>query len=264
MKLDRVVFALNSNPLYSGMWNIVSEVYSKKTPLIPTLLFVGTQEELEKEVNFNFGEVYLLPKHEEFISNPSLDWTVTWCLYWGIANLFPNDFCLTSGMDEIPLSSVLWDRIEPIDDSKFVVGLGPHPYGPEKLIGSGQNSGKGSTFKKLFNIDNDLHDELHKVWSIKTQLPRASSIGKGNNWWGLDEDYISTFVFDSPDVYFLEEAWVSENLQSKKICRSRDGFGYNAELINNGFYWTAHMVRPLSDPNNQALIDKLLKDIRIR
>tara|TARA_R100001129_G_scaffold141477_1_gene102704 strand:+ start:2918 stop:3706 length:789 start_codon:yes stop_codon:yes gene_type:complete len=262
MKLDRVVFALNSNPLYSGMWDIVSEVYSKKTSLIPTLLFVGTQDELEKEINFNFGEVYLLPKYEEFISNPSLDWTVTWSLYWGISNLFPNDFCLTSGMDEIPLSSALWDMIEPIDDSKFVVGLGPHPYGSHKLIGSGQNSGKGSTYKKIFDIKDDLYEELKRIWDLKEKLPRANLIG--GSWWGLDEDYISTKVYNNSDVHFLDQDWVNNNLQSKKICRSRDGFGYNAELINNGFYWTAHMVRPLSDPNNQALIDKLLKDIRIR
>ena len=261
MKVDRIVFCLNSSPLYSGMWDIVAEAYCKTTSLIPTLLFFGTEEELEKEVKSDFGEVYLLPKFEEFIVNPSLDWSVTWSVHWAMANKFSEDICSFSGIDEIPLSTVLWDHIKTVDESKLIIGLGGQPYGTNNLIASGHNFAKGSTYKKVFDIKDDLYEELKRIWDLKEKLPRAHLIG--GSWWGLDEDYISTKVYNNRDVHFLDQQWVSDNLQTKKICRS-SGFSYCAEKLKDGFYWTAHMLRPLSDDNNQLKIDNLLKDAGIR
>ena len=88
MKIDRVVFCLNSSPTYSGMWDIVSEVYTKHTNIKPTLVFSGTEKELLDEVKKDFGEVFLLPKYQSVVSNPSLDWSVTWTAFWAMANLF--------------------------------------------------------------------------------------------------------------------------------------------------------------------------------
>lgn len=261
MKVHRIVFCLNSSPIYSGMWDVVSEVYCKTTLLIPTLLFFGTKEELEKEVKSDYGEVYLFPKFEEFIANPTLDWSVTWSVHWAMANKFSEDICSFSGIDEIPLSTVLWDKIKAIDESKLVIGLGANPYGSNNLIASGHNFAKGSTYKKIFDIKDDLYEELKRIWDLKEKLPRANIIG--GVWWGLDEDYISTKVYNNSDVHFLDQDWINTNLQSKKICRS-SGFNYCPEKLKNGFYWTAHMVRPLSDQNNKDLIYKLLKDLKIK
>ena len=271
MKIDRVVFCLNSSPLYSGMWDIVSEVYSKTTDFIPTLIFCGTKEEMQQEVKSEYGEVYLFPRYPEVIVNPNLDWSVTWTLYWAIANKFPDDVCLFSGIDEIPISSVLWDKIADIPDDKYVVPLGPHPYrkyGLDGIIATGHNCAKGHVFKKIFNIENNLKDELLRVWNLRFECSKRIpknlfALQNNQQWWGLDEAYTSSIVYENPDVVFLKDDWIQENLQGRKIDRST-GCAYDIGLLKERYYWTAHLVRPLSVLNNKKIITQLLKDMGIR
>tara|TARA_R100000388_G_C7243946_1_gene163528 strand:- start:3846 stop:4643 length:798 start_codon:yes stop_codon:yes gene_type:complete len=262
MKIDRAVMCLNSSLLYSGMWDIVAKVYKETTDIIPTLIFCGTQEELDREVKTEHGDVYLFPKYEKFIQRPDLDWTVTWTLFWAIANKFPNDVCCFTGIDEIPISSVLWDKISSISDDKYVVGLGANPYGDIKHIASGHNIAKGSTFKKILQIEDSLELELKRIWDVRYQLSN-SNFGwnlEQNNWWGMDEAYISSKLYDHDDVIFMDNRWVSQNLQSKKIDRMYN-CSYELDRLKNKDYWTAHLVRPLTDPSKKQIVLNLIKDM---
>jgi len=274
MDINRVVFCLNSSPVYSGMWDIVSEVYTKTTDFTPTLIFCGTQDELDQEVKSNFGEVYLFPRYPEVIQNPNLDWSTVWTLFWAIANKFPNDICLFSGIDEIPISTVLWDRVATYPDNKYIVPLGADPYRiyrqrglpyySQPTIATGHNCGKGSTFKRIFQIENDLQDELQKVWNCRDRFRQISihpTMGSVE-WWGIDEAYTSKFVYDHPDVIFFEEEWVQEYLQGRKIDRSV-GCSYDINKLKEKYYWTTHLVRPLAEPNNMQKVSRLLADMGI-
>ena len=271
MKIDRVVFCLNSSPVYSGMWDIVSEVYTKITDFTPTLIFCGTQKELEREVKSDFGEVYLFPRFPQVITNPNLDWSVTWTLHWAIANKFPNDVCLFSGIDEIPISSVLWDKLEKIPNDKYVVTQGTNPYkeyGFEGVIANGHTCGLGSTFKRIFEIEDDLEDELDRIWDSRYEFSKRIpqnlfNLEKKQEWWGLDEAYISSKVYDHPDVIFLEDDWVQKNLEDKKIDRS-NGCIYDVNRLRERDHWTAHIVRPLSNLGNKKIVVQLLKDMGLR
>jgi hypothetical protein len=253
------------------MWDIVSEVYTRTTDFIPTLIFCGSQEELNREVKSNFGEVHLFPRYPEVIKNPNLDWSVTWTLYWAIANKFPDDVCLFSGIDEIPISTVLWDRLEKIPNDKYVVPLGANPYrkfGLHGIIASGHNCALGSTFKRTFQIEEHLDDELKKVWNLRYEyskrVPRnLFALENLQQWWGLDEAYISSKVYDHPDVIFFEDEWAQEYLQARKIDRSSDCV-YDIDKLRERYYWTAHLVRPLSDPNNKRIVMQLLEDMGLR
>tara|TARA_R100001082_G_scaffold110310_1_gene89892 strand:+ start:224 stop:1021 length:798 start_codon:yes stop_codon:yes gene_type:complete len=265
MKIKRAVVCLNSSPLYSGMWDILAEVYEKTTDIIPTLIFCGTKDELEKEVKTDFGEVYIFPQYKEFVERPDLDWTVTWTLFWAIANKFPDDVCCFTGIDELPISAVLWEKISKIPDNKYIVGLGSKPYGDFEHIASGHNIGKGSTFKKILDIHSDLKVELNRVWELRYDLSRCN-FGwnlEDNGWWGMDEAYISSKLYDHPDVVFIDNDWVSENLQSKKIDRMFN-CSYDIHRLNTKDYWTAHLIRPITDPNKKEIVLRLLKDMGIR
>ncbi len=262
MKIDRVVFCLNSSPTYSGMWDIVSEVYTKHTNIKPTLVFSGTEKELLDEVKKDFGEVFLLPKYQSVVSNPSLDWSVTWTAFWAMANLFSDEVCSFSGIDEIPISDKLWKKIEEVPDDRYVVGLGANPYGNLKHIASGHNCAKGHTFKSILEIEDSLEQELHRIWNIRNDLKHYISAWNAEqmSWWGLDEAYISSKLYGHDKVVFMNDQWVDEQLQKRKICRGSN-CNYDKQKLKERYYWTAHMVRPLSDPNNLKKILQLVEDL---
>lgn len=263
MKIDRVVFCLNSSPTYSFMWDIVSEAYAKNTDFIPTLIFCGTEEELHKEVQSDFGEVFLMPRYEEVICNWNLDWSAPWTAFWAMANMFPDDVCLFSGIDEIPISDKLWNKISEFPDDKYIVGLGPTPYSHDRChIASGHNCAKGKVFKDVLEIRDELEAELKDKWENRFKL--AEYITAWNmekkGWWGLDEAIISNIMHNHPSVVFLDHGWVQENLQGRKICRG-SGFNYDVEKLKSKYYWTAHMPRPLSKRNNMKRVQRLLRDM---
>ena len=265
MKIKRMVMCLNSSELYSGMWDMVAEVYEKTTDIIPTLIFCGTKEELDMEVKSDFGEVYLFNKFPNVLQNPNLDWSVTWTLFWAMSNLFSEDVCCFSGIDEIPISDILWKKIDEIEDNKYIVGLGAKPYGIVGHAASGHNIAKGKTFKRVLEVEDDLEKELTRIWNLRMDLA-AREFGwnlKNRQWWGMDEAYISSKLYKNKDVVFIDDEWAENNLSSKKIDRMFK-CSYDLDRLKNKDYWTAHLVRPITDPNNQEIIQRLLKDMGIK
>ena len=265
MKVDRVVFCLNTSPLYSGMWDIVSKVYAKKTNLIPTLIFVGTQEEADREIKENYGEVYVLPRHDEFIVRKDLDWTVSWTLHWAVANMFPDDVCQSSGIDEIPCDDTMEKLCAQIPEGKYFFPLGPDPYGI-KIVANGYGTGKGSDIKRILGIKDDLKEELARIWSKKdefcSRVPQNHIDVRNRGWWGMDEAYISSVVYGHPDVVFLSQESAKAILNNRRIARNK-GCTYDKEALKKGHYWSCHMVRPLSDPKNKKIIDQLIEDLGV-
>ena len=273
MKINRVCVCLNSSPLYTRMWDIFSEVYTKTTDIIPTLFFCGTEEELDNEVKNNFGEVILLERFPEVIVNPALDWSVIWSLFWGIANYFPKEVCMISGVDDLPMSNIIWKSMEHIPDDKFVIPLGDNPYDIASidksvhLIANGYTTGTGEVIKKLFNIDDNLRIELNKVWSNKhsfaSKFPsNHANLAGWQRWWGMDEAYISTFVHGNSNVVFFDNEWVIKNIKDKKIDRATN-FHYDIEKVKNGKYPFAHIPRPLTDTENMEKVSTLLKHMGV-
>ena len=80
------------------------------------------------------------------------------------------------------------------------------------------------------------------------------------SWWGLDEAYISSKLYGHDKVVFMNDQWVDEQLQKRKICRGSN-CNYDKQKLKERYYWTAHMVRPLSDPNNLKKILQLVEDL---
>ena len=38
---------------------------------------------------------------------------------------------------------------------------------------------------------------------------------------------------------------------------------YDATGLKNGEYWAVHMVRPITDPKNKEIIEKILVDLEV-
>ena len=89
MKIDRVIFPLNNNKKYTGFWNVFGRVWRDHLRITPTMMFVGTQEELiSNNFDSSIGDIIRLEPVPE-VSEQYPDWSVTWSIIYG-ASLFEN------------------------------------------------------------------------------------------------------------------------------------------------------------------------------
>ena len=263
MKVDRIIFGLNKNPVYTSFWNIFAPIWVKKYNIIPTLIFVGTEEEMNScNLSTSFGEIIRLDPVEEVVVNKNLDWSVTWALFWG-ASMFPNEICMTSGIDQLMLSDKFIKLLEPISDEKYVIGFAD-AYDDKDFYPSSHNVAKDKTFKHIFEIEDEWSKEVKKVFdAVKSGKFPEKSI---NLMWGLDECYASDKIVqyeesfsekleDSNIIYFeiFRNYW-----KNSRIDRDGINISYNKDWLKSGRYSELHSPRPYE--KYKQYIDNLIKD----
>lgn len=196
--VDRVVFCLTKNELYIDFWNYISKLYRVKYNITPTLFFSGDDNDLkilkgEGRLSVEFGEVYLLPRVLDIPFDGDMDWTCTWGLFYGAAQ-FPDDICMLSGIDQIPLNNKLLDYLKRSGYRDSYTVLWSDAYGANtglgKMYPSSHHIAKGKFFKKLYKIDDSWSVELLKVFNSSSRLGFEYPFNC-NNFWGLDEAYSS-------------------------------------------------------------------------
>jgi len=250
MKIDRVILCLNANTTYVGFWNRVSKVWRLLFKVKPTLIFVGTEEQVrDLGLSDRYGEIHILPP-DPVISNNTFTWDVTWGLFYG-ASMFPDDVCMTCGIDQIPLgSSMFWDEVAKVDDDKFVVGFG-RAYGHDEWYPSSHLVAKGKKFKEIFNLTSDFRSEVKKVeeWGV-------NHCGIA---WGLDELYSGHILKHHPDTVFLE---IFNDWRGARIDRSGKK-EYDMEKLTNYEYSELHAPRPYEEHREylDTIIESILKEV---
>ena len=124
MKVDRVILGLTDNNIYSDFWNVFSPVWRLKYNIIPTLIFVGSDEGYNNQnVSDEFGDIIKVNSVPEVVVSEKLDWSVTWALFWA-ASQFPDDTIMTCGIDQLPLSSWFFEGLSKWNDEQYVIGFG--------------------------------------------------------------------------------------------------------------------------------------------
>jgi hypothetical protein len=213
MKVNRVLLSVNNNKTYSCFWNIVSYVWKTKFNISPTLIFYGTEDEFKSnDFDFTYGDYILLEKFDD-ISHNGKDWATTWCPFY-VATLFGEEICMTSGIDQIPISNLFIERVNQIDNNMFVVGfseayqnyntgtLGYFNTQTNVMYPTGHLAGSGKKFKEIFGISNKWKDEIYKVFNSKLRyhLPNSN--------WGLDECYGSEKIssyHNQTEIFYMEQ-----------------------------------------------------------
>jgi hypothetical protein len=255
--IDRVIFCLNNNETYIDFWNYVAKLYKLKFNVTPTLMFVGTTQEYETLSNAGrlsqkYGEVIHLQRVEEVPYNAGsgewLDWTPTWALFYG-ASLFPNEVCMISGIDQIPLSPMFFEIVKEINtNQKYVIGFADayNVIGNMKTASlenedkfvvypSSHHVALGKIYKDVYEIEDSWEDEIKKVNSYigKFTLNEDLSAYAFSKGWGIDEIYSSYKISKkSSDYFFLVNDWY-KNWVHKRIDRSFQGkLVLNTELEN--------------------------------
>jgi hypothetical protein len=270
--IDRVIFCLNSNENYIDFWNYISKIYKNKFDVQPTLFFSGTNEEFlelitSRRLSTEYGEIINLPRIPSITYDSNLDWTCTWGLFYG-ASLFPDDVCMLSGIDQIPLSGMFFEEIKKIDARKnYIIGFADaydnlkNAYG-DTVYPSSHHVGLGKYFKTIYNIKEKWADELQQVTQHK-------KICTQHNCWGLDELYSSHMIKHYMDtnkehnIYFLNN--FLKNWANKRIDRVHGSIVLDESVlagIKNGKYSEYHSTRPFNTNTNMNILYDTITKIK--
>lgn len=234
MKIDRVLVSLNNNKTYTKFWNLIAPIWKYKFNIKPTLIFIGTVEEL-KSNNFDMNYDIIQVEVSEMRGNR---WGIPWTLFW-LATQFPDDVCLTCGIDQIPLNHDFFKHIKDIDKEKFVVGisdayfnykLGTLSYFNTKsniLYPTAYNVALGKKFKNIFNIEDDVSDELRKVFLTKDSFHLPLDL------WGIDECYFSDVI---ANYKYKEEIELLGYYKFWGNKRLYDILNLDLNLLKRGYY----------------------------
>lgn len=249
MKIDRVILAVDNNPTYTVYWNIVSQIWLKKFNIKPTLLFYGTEEEFKNNNFIVEGLDYKLLDPIPEISNPNPNWVVPYSLFWG-ASQYPDDVCLLSGIDQIPIGKFFFEKLIEYDNNSFVVGFSDAYKNYDKntlgyfniktgvMYPSSHLVGKGKTFKNIFEIDEIYEIEMRKVFGCKNNYHLDNKFYGDSKLWGLDECYASekiTSYHNQSVIKHLEIFW--DYWHPRRIdLNGNINSNFDLTLLNEGYY----------------------------
>ncbi len=224
MKIQYALMSCNSNPMYLDFWPIVSKVWKLKFNIHPVLIYVD-----EKEINLDktFGTVII----KKPLKNFSLIFQSQFARIW-YTQFFPNDTCITSDTDMIPLSSWFFiDRIKKINENEYVLSTADD-YGFNICY----NIALGKTFYDFLELEEKWENQMEKFKHID---------------WSTDEKYIEEKI--------KNKKYLRLTGHSMKTRIDRSNWNYNPSLLKMGYYYDSHLLRPYTQYKYQ--IDNLLKNI---
>lgn len=243
MKIDRVILSTNNNPTYYQFWNPLSKLYKENFGIIPTLIFLGSESELESlSLSREYGDII----RQDIVPSKDVSWTTTWSLFY-FTKKFPNDICLINGIDQIPMGSrFLIDIIKEINDEKYVM-LIDNAYkimNKRKDWSEGGHSpsayhiAKGKIFDKVYSFEETFADEIKKI--------EGSSLNSMWGTWGMDEAYSSQVLYSKKNEIEIEcLSKFGEILGGGRLeCQRSLEVPYDLEKLRNNGYIECHSCRP--------------------
>lgn len=196
MKIDRVVFCLNANPQFQGLWELNARLYATVWGIQPTLFCVANAAEYAAlELSTEYGEVHRLERDVPGLPlrQPHRDSVTTLALLHGPQQFPDDEVIMTSGIDQFPLCPDFFELAEQTEEDILVGFAGcrdyeDHPiafgcpyYPSSHIVMSSGN------WRKVLGGDPD--------WG--TDAPRMYHFGYPVMWpayqcnWGVDEAFLS-------------------------------------------------------------------------
>jgi hypothetical protein len=246
MKVERVILATNNNPLYYDFWNNLSFTYKKKFGVEPTLIFFGTEEELET--------LNLSKEHGTIIvQKPVPDiqpWQYTWGLFY-FTKMFEDDVCAIMGIDQIPMGTYfLKDVIKDVPEDNYVMliddqykmeGKSKFTWYENGYSPSAYHIAKGSTFYDIYDFEDTFEEEIMK-------LQNMDIVTMWGDKWGMDESYSCRTLMKYPYKRRISALSKSSDFLKRRVdCYRNMEAPYNQVLLKNNFYIECHACRPYSE-----------------
>lgn len=246
MKIDRVIFAWDGHPTYTGMWEAQCEIWPK-LGVRPTLfIFDGvevppTPEGCDVRVIQPATDVLKLDP-------PARNWQATLPLIFA-PQLFPGETVMTSGIDQVPLSRRFMDAVAEVPYDRFLVAFGGVRGYEEHAEAFGCPYYPSSHMVAPSSIWSELLADTPKEFSEFAKW--AWDAGFPTMWgggWGLDEATISQLLarHQAVKVHLFSREWFDE-WDTHRIDAERYGNGSascDQLLLEAGYYSESHLSHP--------------------
>jgi hypothetical protein len=235
MRIDKIIFSTDDNPLYLGFWPFISKWTKERLGVTPVLFHVTTEE-----TDFYEDQYGLVKK---FKANPKLpsSFQAQLVRMWG-TRYFLDEFCMTSDIDMMMVDkNYFMNGLENYNDEDMLI-YGSDAYDSSRpectdIYGGDRypicyNLAKGSTFEKILLTDKPFDEYMQ---------------------------YINDFYFpfhDSDEMYF---GWMVNNTNhGVNVVKLRRGF-------TTKFYCPNRFERPLylSSEQQRELKNKDIIDIHL-
>jgi len=239
IKIDRVIVASDTNPMYLDFWPIIAHAWTR-LGIRPTLALIADEN---VKVDESIGDVIRF-KPIPGINSGFYAQTIRLLL----PIFFEQEVSIISDIDMIPISTHYFTHLIPqVPDDKFVV-YRDIAYGPNaSQYPMCYNAAKGSTFKEVFGI-NSLDEIPGLIHSWFKQY--------GGSW---STDEIVLFNYLNQWTYFKTRCIKLGLTVERRIDRS--WWHYDENLLKQDYYIDCHSIRPYLA--HKAEIDKLARLIGI-
>jgi len=236
LQLNRVILSTDSNPLYLEFWPVIAPLW-EKMGFIPTLALIAEED---CPIDTTLGEVI------RFAPLPGIPTSLqAQSIRLLLPVLFPDDGCLISDIDMIPISGSYFHHWAiGCPDEAFLVYRDNAEGCPGVRYPMCYVAAKGRTFASLFSVQSPMQiPEIIKEWS---------GLGFG---WNTDELVL----------YSLTKEW--ERNGGELVCLGhkvegrldRGNWNIDFQALDISKYIDCHCPRPYSA--NQDSIDRIVEAI---
>lgn len=238
MELNRVILSTNNNPDYIEFWPVVAPLW-QKMGIRPTLALIGDEN---CEVDTSLGDVIRfnpLPNVSQAMQAQTARLL--------IPALFPDDVCIISDIDMIPISySYFHEGAAKCPENAFLI-YRDKAYSPnDKKYPMCYFAAKGSLFQSIFGVST--------AEEIDPKIIEWSKLGYG---WGTDETILYSYV----------NYWEKIGGKVKRLGHGvgprldRSAWTNDFSNINFGTYIDCHCPRPYSLYKDS--IDQVVKNVNL-
>jgi hypothetical protein len=271
MKINKVIFSMDDNPIYADFWPIQANLVKTILKAEPVLFYIT-----DEDSNFYFDGNGLVKKiNKNNCPNIITSFQSQIVRMYG-TKYFQDEICMTADIDMLMINENYFSKqIENFNDESLVI-MDSKAYDLERTECQNHNEscenrypicyiiGKGKNFNKVLNTDRNFEEYVDDLQKLR--------LG-----WGTDELYFGDKVDNTNhgvNVVKLVRNYTTPWKAEKRIDRhnfpvilkhcgeielqKKDGF-YNLDKLKLGFYIDAHCPRPYNEYKNE--IDKLVEII---
>ena len=230
MKINYAIVSSDDNPMYFDFWPIVRDLWVNVIGIKPILVHISDEDEV---IDNNDHIIHKIKSIEGI--NTGLQSQIA-RMY--ITKFYPNEVCLTSDIDMLPLSKKYFNEItQPYDENSLVI-ISADAYPNKVRYPICYNAGKGEIFNKILNLNCDFETYCKRLGEYK--------------WgWDTDELYFGKKVNNYPNqkqIVKLKRGW----FQGRALNRiDRVRWQYDIDKLNQNGYYDCHSIRPYTKYKSQ-------------
>jgi hypothetical protein len=234
MNLDYVLIGSDMNPYYYDFWPLLSKIWKEKFNVTPILgLICDEYSELEET---EYGYVKKFKKIE------GIDVGLQTQIVRFFLSKFLNGKCIISDIDMFPLSkSYFEESTRNLTDKNFIILSSDNPEClKDKMYPMCYVAGHSTVFGEIF--------DLHLTWIEFCEL-----LHNRNQTWYTDQKYLYEKVNHyhkiTNNCIFLNRGWNGPAI--RRI--DRVNWSYDPLMVNNGYYYDSHVLRPYSKYKDEII-----------